>query len=294
MRRQGHYGDPAANTCAGGQMHHMAGQRVEAKSGNFEGRLEAFTPERENPYANSKPEGQWRWEMDESKMSNSMPSRMFNEGNMKVSHLYHGNSFQTPKLRGTISCSSVGQGVDASKSYFQGQSRNNNDSRSQAHEEDMDVGYEGNHLSQTFQGLEQNFRDDIIKLTKEQDDAEDAEYARHREKINAINAQYEEKLAALRARHSSRRAEFFQRESHARQQQYQQIIRDPYPSSGMAPRDPHGYNNLNASSAGGEVQRGYSADHFDPYRERARFLGSARDQGFEPRGPYPGGRVYDT
>jgi len=90
-------------------------------------------------------------------------------------------SFQTSKHRGGVSCSSVGQGVDASKSYFQGQSRNNNDSRSQAHEEDMDVGYEGNHLSQTFEGLEQNFRDDILKLTKEQNDAEDAEYARHRE-----------------------------------------------------------------------------------------------------------------
>jgi len=95
--------------------------------------------------------------------------------------LYYGKSFQTPKHRGAVSCSSVGQGVDASKSYFQGQSRNNNDSRSQAHEEDMDVGYEGNHLSQTFEGLEQNFRDDIMKLTKEQNDAEDAEYARHRE-----------------------------------------------------------------------------------------------------------------
>lgn len=114
------------------------------------------------------------------------------------------------------------------------------------------------------------------------------------QKINAINAQYEEKLAALRAQHSNRRAEFLQREAHARQQQYQQLIRDPYPSSGMAPRDPHGFNNANAPGVGGEVQRGYSADHFDPYRERARFLGGGRDQGFEPRGPYPGGRVYDT
>lgn len=60
------------------------------------------------------------------------------------------------------------------------------------------------------------------------------------------------------------------------------------------PRDPHGFNNANAPGVGGEVQRGYSADHFDPYRERARFLGGGRDQGFEPRGPYPGGRVYDT
>ena len=116
----------------------------------------------------------------------------------------------------------------------------------------------------------------------------------HFQKINAINTQYEEKLGALRARHASHRAEFLQRESHARQQQYQQNIRDPYPSSGMAPRDPHGYSNINASAAGGEVQRGYSADHFDPYRERARFLGGGRDQGFESRGPFPGGRVYDT
>ncbi|XP_027347223.1 uncharacterized protein LOC113858691 [Abrus precatorius] len=276
MRRQGQYGDPSANAYVGAQVHHhMAGQRVETKSGNFEGRLETFTPERENLYANSKPEGQWRWETDESKMSNSMNSRMFSEG----------------------------QGRDASRPYFQGQrpdpklalqNRSSNDSRSQAHEADIDVGYEGNHLSQAFEGLEQNFHDDIMKLTKEQNDAEDAEYARHREKINAINTQYEEKLAALRARYSSRRAELLQRESHARQQQYQQTVRGPYPSSGMAPRDPHGYNNVNASAAGGDVQGGYSADHIDPYRERARFLGGSRDQGFEARGPYPGGRVYDT
>lgn len=118
----------------------------------------------------------------------------------------------------------------------------------------------------------------------------------HFQRINAISAQYEEKLAAVRTRHASRRDEFLRRESHARQHQYQQNIRDPYPSSGgMAPSDPHGYGAGNASAAVGEVQRGYSADHFDPYRERARFLGGARDQGFEPsRGSYPGGRVYDT
>ncbi|KAK7292447.1 hypothetical protein RIF29_08228 [Crotalaria pallida] len=178
------------------------------------------------------------------------------------------------------------------------QNQSNNDSRSQAREEDRDrdrdVGYEGNLPSQTFEGLEKNFNDDIVKLAKELNDAEDAEYVRHREKINAINTQYEEKLAALRSQHASRRAEFLQREAQARQQQYQQSIRDPYPSSGMPPRDrdPHGYNPVNALAGGGE--RGYSADHFDPYKERARFLGSARDQGFEPRGPYPGGRVYDT
>src|ERR1044072_7336805 len=88
MRRQGQYGDPSPNTYGAAQMHHMAGQRVETKAGEFEGRLEAFTPERENPYANNKPEGQWRWEVDESKMSNSMPSRMFNEGKFCLLPLY--------------------------------------------------------------------------------------------------------------------------------------------------------------------------------------------------------------
>ena len=45
----------------------------------------------------------------------------------------------------------------------------------------MDVGYEGNHPSQSFEGLEQKFLDDIMKLAREQNDAEDAENARHRE-----------------------------------------------------------------------------------------------------------------
>jgi len=85
MRRQGQYGDASTNSYGASQMHHnhnhhMAGQRMETKSGNFEGRLEAFTPERENSYPNSIPEGQWRWESDESKMSNSMTSHMYNEG----------------------------------------------------------------------------------------------------------------------------------------------------------------------------------------------------------------------
>ena len=91
MRRQGgQYGDPSANTYVAAQMHHHAagGQRMETNPDDFEGRLEAFTPERENPYANSKPEGQWRWEVDESKMSNSMTSRMYNEGKSYSSPLH--------------------------------------------------------------------------------------------------------------------------------------------------------------------------------------------------------------
>lgn len=270
MRRQGQYADPGANTYGAGRMQHMPGQRMEQNSGPFQGQLEAFTPEREQPYVTSKSERQWRWERDGSKVSNSMTPQMFNEG----------------------------QGVDSSRSYFQGQrpdaklaleKQNNSDPRSRPHEEDMDVGYENKPLSQTFEGLEQKFLDDIMKLAKEQSDAEDAENARHKEKIKAINAQYEGQLAALRARHASRRDEFLRKESHARQQQYQQAIMDHFPNSGMGPGDPHGYG-----GTVGEAYRSYNSDHYDTYRERARFLVDPRDQGFEPRGPYPGGRVYDT
>lgn len=69
---------------------------------------------------------------------------------------------------------------------------------------------------------------------------------------------------------------------------------DQYPNSSMGSSDPHGYIGIASSAAVGEARRGYNSDHFDSYRERARFLGGARDQGLESRGPYPGGRVYDT
>lgn len=51
----------------------------------------------------------------------------------------------------------------------------------------MDVGYENKPLSQTFEGLEQKFLDDIMKLAKEQSDAEDAENARHKEVCMIMN-----------------------------------------------------------------------------------------------------------
>ncbi|KAL6976485.1 hypothetical protein U1Q18_025274 [Sarracenia purpurea var. burkii] len=275
MRRQGHYGDSGGNVYASSQMQPMSGQRMEHKSEHYQGRADLLTSDNERPYVASKAEGQWRWERDGSKVQNAMSPHMFNEG----------------------------QRSDASRSYYQGQrpdpkmtseKQGNNDPRSQPPEVDMDIGYEDNPLSQTFEGLEQRFLDDIMKLSKEQSDAEDAENARHKERINKINAEYQEQLATLRARHAGRRDEYLRRESHARQQQYQQAMMDHYPSSGMGPSDhPHGYGA--AAAAAGESHRAYSAEQYDSYRERARFLGGARDHhGFEPKGPYPGGRVYDT
>lgn len=114
------------------------------------------------------------------------------------------------------------------------------------------------------------------------------------QKIGAINAQYEEQLVALRAQHASRRDELLRRESNARQHQYQQSVMDRYPNSSMGPSELRGYGGVAASAAGGEGHRAYNTDQYESYRERARFLGGSRDHGFEPRGPYPGGRVYDT
>ncbi|XP_059314940.1 uncharacterized protein LOC132065528 isoform X2 [Lycium ferocissimum] len=229
---------------------------------------------------------QWRWERETPKLpTNSMSPNMFPEG----------------------------QGSEASRSYYQGQrtdprlaleNQGVKDPRAQPREEDMDIGYEDKPVQQTLEVLEQKFLDDIMKLTKEQNDAEDAENSRHRERINAINAQYQEQLVALRARQASHRDEVLRRESHARKQQYEQVALDNYRQSSMsssnarihvAMNSPAGERQVAYNSPAGERQAAYNADSYDSYRENARFLGnSGRDHGYEPRVQYPGGRVYDT
>ncbi|XP_027105220.2 uncharacterized protein [Coffea arabica] len=215
---------------------------------------------------------QWRLERDGARLSNPMSPHMFHN---------------------------EGQGNEAPRSYYQAQRpeprmaperQGSHDSRSQPRGEDMNMGYEENFMTQTFEGLEEKFLDDLMKLSKEQIDAEDAEIARHRERINMINAQYQEQLVALRAQHASRRDEFLRRESHSRQQQYQQASMDHYPSSGHG--DPQGYST--GTPPARDPQRLYNADNYDSHRERARFLGSGRNDDFEHRGQYPGGRLYDT
>ena len=80
MRRQGQYTDSGVNAYAAAQAHNAQGQRMDNSSAQFEGRLEAFTPERDTPYGSSKADGQWRWERDGSKMSNSLNPQVFNDG----------------------------------------------------------------------------------------------------------------------------------------------------------------------------------------------------------------------
>lgn len=91
---------------------------------------------------------------------------------------------------GAFSFLGKGREHEAPRTYYQGQKPDprmpfeklgGGDPRTQAREEDMDIGYEDNRTIQSFDGLEQIFLDDIMKLSKEQNDAEDAENARHRE-----------------------------------------------------------------------------------------------------------------
>ncbi|XP_047255781.1 uncharacterized protein LOC107847710 [Capsicum annuum] len=280
MRRPGggHYG----GADAGG------GHYVGANSGAADATYNSGHPSMQQQQIKSEQQQQqqqqWRWERESPNLpTNSMSPNMFPEG----------------------------QGSEASRPYYQSQrdprlaleNQGGKDPRAQPREEDMDIGYEDKPVQQTFEGLEQKFLDDIMKLTKEQNDAEDAENSRHRERINAINTQYQEQLVALRARQASHRDEVLRRESHARKQQYEQVALDNYRHSSMAASNARGYVAMNspagerqvAYNSPAERQAAYNADSYDSYRENARFLGnSGRDHGYEPRVQYPGGRVYDT
>ncbi|XP_057808057.1 uncharacterized protein LOC131022562 [Salvia miltiorrhiza] len=267
MRRQGgHYGGDSGG--GGG-----AQSNQNSKSGYYQGRHQE-QHQQPGDKDGAQHSNQWRWERDggpEAKLPQTAmsPTAPFSEG----------------------------QGRDAPRSYYQNQRmdprmpterQGGGDPRSQSHEEDMDIGYEDTRVTPTLEGLEQRFVDDIMKLSKEQTDAEDAENARHRERIIAINAKYEEQLFALRAKHVSRRDEFLRRESQARHQQYQQIFMEQYPTSGAGPSsDPRSVN----AGSGGEPHRSYNSDSYDSYRERGRY---PRDHGYEPKAPYPRGRAYES
>ncbi|XP_077245199.1 uncharacterized protein LOC143885096 isoform X6 [Tasmannia lanceolata] len=160
MRRQGQYVDSGVNPLVAAQMQHMSAQRMQHN--HLPARSDSLPIDDEHKYIASKAEAQWQWDRNGPKGSNPLSSHLYKEG----------------------------QASDASRSLFQGQrleSRSslekqaNKDLRAQSHEQDMEVGYEENSPAQTFEGLEKKFLDEIMKLAKEQQEAEDAEIARHRE-----------------------------------------------------------------------------------------------------------------
>lgn len=69
MRRQGNFADSPASGYGAGQ--------IQNAHSDFQGQLEAFTPERDQP---PQTEGQWRWERDgPPNMSRPMSTAVYNE-----------------------------------------------------------------------------------------------------------------------------------------------------------------------------------------------------------------------
>lgn len=84
----------------------------------------------------------------------------------------------------------LGQGSDASRSAYQGQRPDSKIGLEKQMVRDprdnKEVGFEDTNHPHTFESLEEKFLEDIIKLTKEQQEAEDKENARHRD-VNLIS-----------------------------------------------------------------------------------------------------------
>lgn len=95
-------------------------------------------------------------------------------------------------------------------------------SKEDDHGRDGDAGYDQQGMPQTLDALEQKFVQETMQLTKDLNDAEDKENARHRQAIREIQEQYQQKMVSLRATQGKRRDEFLRHEAHYRQQQYQQ------------------------------------------------------------------------
>ncbi|KAJ4720530.1 Ubiquitin carboxyl-terminal hydrolase [Melia azedarach] len=157
----------------------------------------------------------------------------------------------------------------------------NKEPRAQLHEQNMQIGNRHNQLQMTSEVIEQKFLDGILKLAKEQSDAEDVEIARHREKIIGINTKYQEKLEAVRAHQANRREEFLRKASQARLQQYQQAGTSQFSNTDLI-GGPSYCSTAVASSA--EGHRPHTAGQFE-------YLGGGRDQKYDE---YPQGRTYNT
>lgn len=265
MRRPTQYGDAGVNPMMSAQMQHVTSQRMQYNSGVDE-----------HQYLPSKSEAHWQWERGDPKGTKSMSPDVYKEG--------------------------VGQRSEASRSTYHGQRPDSRtslekqmgrDSRSQPRQDDKESGFEDINHPPTFEGLEEKFLQDMMKLSREQYEAEDKENSRHKERLIDINTQYQEKLAAIRARQAALRDEFLRLESHARHQQYQQSSAMGYQKN-AGPRETYGYGQTSADPHLGGPQQAFGRGSFEPYGERPEFTGDARIREFESRGQYPGGRAYNS
>ncbi|OEL17904.1 hypothetical protein BAE44_0021078 [Dichanthelium oligosanthes] len=284
IRRQGQYGEADFNSMVAAQLHHyQAQQRVQQHP--------------ENSYTGRDP-GQASGE----------------------------RQYTPPKVR--QSQWDRGQGAAGTQSFYDGQRSDpkvglekqpSKETRDRPRTDRTETRYEDYNLPRTFEGLEQSFHEDIMMLSKELQDAENAENSRHRERLKEINTQYQEKLLALRARQANYRDEFLRKESLTRQQQYQQASMSHYANNSSSgeqhgyhptalPGEQHGYHptaaatpaaSAGAGGAYGEAQRGYSSAQYESFSDRPDYPefhggGRGRGRGFEHRGQYPSGRAYNS
>ncbi|KAL6907622.1 hypothetical protein ACP4OV_002661 [Aristida adscensionis] len=292
MRRQGQYGEADISSMVSAQLHHyQAQQRVQQHPDNSYHGRDAGQAVGGQQYSAPKVR-QSQWDRGGPNVPSQVPSYSYNEG----------------------------QEAEGAQSYYDGQRSDmkvgaekhpSKETRDQPRTDRNEARYEDYSFPRTFEGLEQSFHDDIMMLSKELQDAEDAENSRHRERLKEINAQYQEKVVALRARQATHREEFLRKESLARQQQYQQASMSGYANNAM-PRDPHGYHPTVAGTpppavaAGGgygEAHRGYASAQSGHYElgDRPDYPdfhggGRGRGRGYEHphRGQYPGGRAYNS
>ncbi|KAF3331619.1 hypothetical protein FCM35_KLT03025 [Carex littledalei] len=319
MRRQGQYTDSGVNPML--QQHHpYPSQQL---SGNAYSTQDPLWPSDARYSGSSWPaEGQWQRDRDSAKDPNnkiSSYSTGYSEG--KCYFL-----LVIPIDATDLLC----QGKAGSHSYLYEEQRvdtkhgtekaGSTDSRAaNPNNCALEGGYKDNaSVPQTIDALEQRFLQDLTKLLKEQHDTEDAEFSRHRGRLNEINTQFQEKLVSLRAKQGKIREDFLRKESQSRLQQYQQYQHinsmahlqnnntpPPQPSGAHHSYPSAGGHNMEAtertayhSAYGAEgYPGGYGGDAAPrgPYPTQAshyKSTGHAHGRGLEPH--YAGGRAYNA
>lgn len=282
MGRQGSSRGSNANSLVAAQMQHIAAQRMQHSSGSQHYPSIPDVPpiDMEERYSSSQGDGHWKWEgrgPSDPVSGNISPSKV--RGSDGASPYYHGQMPQSIPAEG-----------------------NNVLPKESNQKVEVDVSFEDQTLHKSFEAFEQKLVDEVMKLTKEQDDAEDEENTRHRERTREIHEQFQAKLEALRAQHGKRREEFLCHEMQSRVDQYRQPVSSKqYHESGGGPM--LGYNeNLNDnrgySSSVGDGHQGYPGG-YDARRDEVKYYGNPphtfnRNQSYDMREAFSGSRIYES
>lgn len=98
----------------------------------------------------------------------------------------------------------------------------------------------------------------------------------------------------MRSRQAAERDDFLRKESQARHLEFQKVNLNGYQNE-VGPDEYYGFGTTASDAVTlGEAHRSYGGSQPSMYRDRVQFSGVSRDRGFESRGPYPGGRAYNS